>query len=201
VAEACPKCGYAEVQADECPCCRVIVSRYRAYLASIGQTATAAPKIPSVRAGRPVGTIGPTPPVFGGRPAGFWIRSAAAMVDAGFFAVVGFVIGVIGTILWGRDVMESRLMRASLTAFNLLFGSAYYIVCHWTWGQTIGKMVLNLRVVTTDGLPISLGTSVLRYIGYWLSTLILLVGYLMVGLRSDKRARHDLVARTRVIRP
>lgn len=149
----------------------------------------------------PFGALEPARTAVGGRPAGFWIRFAAAMVDAGFFAVVGFVIGVIGTILWGRDVMESRLMRASLTAFNLLFGSAYYIVCHWTWGQTIGKMVLNLRVVTTDGLPISLGTSVLRYIGYWLSTLILLAGYLMVGLRSDKRALHDLVARTRVIRP
>lgn len=30
MAETCPKCGYAEVETDECPRCRVIISRYRA---------------------------------------------------------------------------------------------------------------------------------------------------------------------------
>lgn len=194
MAETCPKCGYAEIRIDECPRCRVIVSKYRAYLAGIGQRATATSEVSSVE------TEATARKVVSGRPAGFWIRFAAAMVDGAFFTVVGFVIGVVGTLLWGRDVMESRLMRASLTAFNLVFGAAYYIVCHWTWGQTIGKMALNLRVIALDGSPISLGTSVLRYIGYWLSTLILLVGYLMAGIRSDKRALHDLVAKTRVVR-
>ncbi len=189
MAETCPKCGYSQVETDECPRCRVIVSKYRAYVRGLGQKPVSA-----------VGIVAPDREVIGGHPAGFWIRFLAAVVDGIFFTVVGFVIGFVGTTLWGSDVMESRLMRASLTAFNLLFGSGYYIVCHWTWGQTIGKMVLKLRVVTVEGFPISLGASVLRYIGYWLSTLILLIGYVMAGVRQDKRALHDLLAHTRVIR-
>ncbi|MFZ1058286.1 MAG: hypothetical protein WAP47_03725, partial [Candidatus Rokuibacteriota bacterium] len=36
MAETCPKCGYADVPGDECPRCRVIVSKYRAHLQSLG---------------------------------------------------------------------------------------------------------------------------------------------------------------------
>lgn len=35
--DTCPKCGYAQVETDECPRCRVIVSKYRAYLESLGK--------------------------------------------------------------------------------------------------------------------------------------------------------------------
>lgn len=34
MAEPCPKCGYAEVETDTCPRCRVIVPKYRVYLES-----------------------------------------------------------------------------------------------------------------------------------------------------------------------
>jgi uncharacterized RDD family membrane protein YckC len=76
----------------------------------------------------------------------------------------------------------------------------YYIVGHWRWGQTVGKMLLRVRVVQVDGAPISLGQSLLRFIGYFVSYLTLLLGYLLAGFRSDKRALHDLIAGTRVVR-
>lgn len=133
-------------------------------------------------------------------PAGFWVRFLAMVVDGLFFMAVGVVIGMVGRVLWGRETMSSRVMRASITAFNLLFGTGYYIFFHWQWGQTVGKMALRIRVVSEEGLPISVGTSMLRYLGYWLSALPLLIGYLMAGLRADRRALHDLIARTRVVR-
>lgn len=37
----CPKCGFAEVVGDSCPRCRVKVSNYRVYLATLGQGALA----------------------------------------------------------------------------------------------------------------------------------------------------------------
>ena len=40
----------------------------------------------------------------------------------------------------------------------------------------------------------------LRWVGYVLSLLPLFAGYVLAGVRSDKRALHDLVARTRVVR-
>lgn len=133
-------------------------------------------------------------------PAGFWIRFAASVIDDVFMLVVGVVVLFIARIFWGGRLGTSVVLLASLTAFNLLFGALYYILLHWILGQTLGKVLLRLRVVTLSGGSLSLGTSVLRWIGYLLSVLSFLMGYVMAGVRRDKRALHDLFARTRVVR-
>jgi uncharacterized RDD family membrane protein YckC len=133
-------------------------------------------------------------------PAGFWIRFAASVLDNVFMLVVGALVVFIAAMLWGSRVETSGVLRASLTAFNLVFGALYYILLHWLFGQTLGKMLFRLRVVTLSGGSISLGTSLLRWVGYLLSLLPLFLGYVLAGLRADKRALHDLVARTRVVR-
>ena len=83
MAETCPKCGYPQVETDECPCCRVVISRYRAYLDKLGQApakATAPPASP------PSPGVAPRPRVESGiwpegSPAGFWMRASALVVD------------------------------------------------------------------------------------------------------------------------
>lgn len=133
-------------------------------------------------------------------PAGFWIRFAASVFDNLFIAVVFALVGFITGILWGPRVGTSAVLQASLTAFSFLFGALYYILLHWIFGQTLGKVLFRLRVVARGGGSISLGTSVLRWVGYLLSLLPLLAGYVLAGVRADKRALHDLIARTRVVR-
>jgi len=59
-------------------------------------------------------------------------------------------------------------------------------------------MALQIRVVSMDGGPLSFGQSVGRYFATFLSALILGIGFVMAGVRSDKRALHDLLAGTRV---
>lgn len=197
MAETCPKCGYTQVETNQCPRCRVVVSQYRAYLQRLGQKPAAPPA-------EVVGTVAPAREVVNGAPAGFWIRFVAILVDGLCLWVVGFVVrfvavrffaGILGR-RWGGEIV----VMAVLIFILMLPGALYYILFHWKWGQTLGKMALRLRVVTVDGFPISLGTSVLRYFGYLLSALILLIGYIMVGFRQDKRALHDLLAKTRVVR-
>ena len=61
-------------------------------------------------------------------------------------------------------------------------------------------MVFKIKVVTVEGLPLSMKTSVIRYVCEALSALTLGIGYLMAGVRSDKRGLHDLVGKTRVVR-
>ena len=82
--------------------------------------------------------------------------------------------------------------------FSSLIGAAYTIAFHWMWGQTLGKMALQIRVVSMDGGPLSFGQAVGRYFATFLSALILGIGFIMAGVRSDKRALHDLLAGTRV---
>ncbi len=194
MAETCPKCGYAQVETDQCPRCRVVVSQYRGYLQRLGQK----PAAPSAGV---VGTVAPAREVVSGAPAGFWIRFVAVLVDSICLWVVGFVVRFVAVSFVAGIFSGGRAgARAVLILILMLPGALYYILFHWKWGQTLGKMALRLRVVTVDGFPISLGTSVLRYFGYLLSALILLIGYIMVGFRQDKRALHDLVAKTRVVR-
>ena len=89
--------------------------------------------------------------------------------------------------------------------------AVYSVLFHWRWGQTLGKMVVDIRVVTcrptptspgwlTDRGPLTLGCAALRQLASLLSSAILGVGYLMAGFRRDKRALHDLIAGTRVER-
>jgi uncharacterized RDD family membrane protein YckC len=61
-------------------------------------------------------------------------------------------------------------------------------------------MLMQIRVVRMDGGPLTLGQSIGRYFASYLSALTLSIGFIMAGLRSDKRALHDLLAGTRVER-
>src|SRR5437667_176087 len=67
-------------------------------------------------------------------------------------------------------------------------------------GQTIGKMIVGVKVAAAAGEPPPLGTALLRYLAYFASAGIFTLGFVMAGLRHDKRALHDLIAGTRVER-
>ncbi len=51
---------------------------------------------------------------------------------------------------------------------------AYFALLHYKTGQTLGKMVGRLKVVTLDGSSPSLGTALLRAVLYYLPILVLL---------------------------
>lgn len=185
----CPSCGEEDVEPDVCPRCGVDARD----LESIGEAERACPRLPPRMAAIP-----------GQRAdaivAGFWIRVLAVLIDYGFFLLLGLAVEVVATLLWDEWAASSRVFRVSRFVFNVLFGFWYYIMFHWLWGQTIGKMVVGIRVVTVDAAPISLPVSILRWLGYFVSALPLLIGYVMAGVRGDKRALHDLIAGTRVVR-
>ena len=73
----------------------------------------------------------------------------------------------------------------------------FYLV---QYGATPGKMIFKLRVVTPDGGGISWGRAIGRHFAKYLSGITLMIGYIMAGFDSEKRALHDYIAGTRVIR-
>jgi uncharacterized RDD family membrane protein YckC len=132
------------------------------------------------------------------RPAGFWIRFVAVLIDwAVLFLAQGMLFGA-GWMLWGGGMDARILLKGTTRLFSWIINAGYMIVFHWIWGQTLGKMALQIRVVSMDGGPLSFGQSVGRYFATILSAFILLIGFIMAGVRSDKRALHDLLAGTRV---
>lgn len=135
------------------------------------------------------------------RPAGFWIRAAALAIDVAIFLIVKLSFDLLGLRIWGREVGSSMEFVVALWTFTFVFTAVYTTVLHALFGQTVGKMVVGVRVmVGDDGAPPPFGASLLRFCAYSASLATFGFGYVMAGLRHDKRALHDLIAGTRVER-
>jgi uncharacterized RDD family membrane protein YckC len=137
----------------------------------------------------------------GARPAGFWIRAVAALADFGVFFLVQVSLGYAEAMTMGPDVQDVLVFLPLVWAFTLLFAGAYTTVLHaLVGGQTLGKMLVGVRAIGHDGSALSVGAAFLRFIGYFASLGTLGLGFIMAGLRRDKRALHDLIAGSSVVR-
>jgi len=117
--------------------------------------------------------------------AGLGERVVAALVD-------GFIISLITGVL-------SRFGGAG-------FGLSFVISLAYTWyfltrkdGQTPGKMLMHIRVVKKDGSAIDDATAIVRYIGYYISCIII-IGVLWAFWDDKKQGWHDKVANTLVVK-
>jgi uncharacterized RDD family membrane protein YckC len=68
------------------------------------------------------------------------------------------------------------------------------------YSATPGKMALGLKVIRAQGGPISYGLSTGRYFAKILDSFTFGIGYMMAGWDSEKRALHDRICDTRVVR-
>ncbi|MBM7660165.1 putative RDD family membrane protein YckC [Bacillus mesophilus] len=128
--------------------------------------------------------------------AGFWIRFVALIIDSLILGVIQFIISMLFV---GLDDPEAGTMVTSVISLVLT-------IVYFVWfqaknnGQTFGKKLTGIRVANVDGSRVSMGMMALReLIGKMISTLILFIGYLMAAGKS-KRALHDYIAKTIVIR-
>jgi uncharacterized RDD family membrane protein YckC len=133
--------------------------------------------------------------------AGFWIRLVAKFVDGLILRFLGTVVGAIA------GVLLSELLRSDeTTALILLYGmgvcvDVLYRTCFvGTWGATPGKMAVKIRIVNADGSKVSYLKAFARCFAEWLSVLTLFIGYIIVAFDSEKRALHDRICGTRVIK-
>jgi len=134
--------------------------------------------------------------------AGFWIRFVAKFVDGILMGIVSFIIMffTMGMASLGDpdEVPVTGLMLYYL--FALAVNITYYVWFHGKYGATPGKMACKIKVITADGEPISYGRSFGRFFGDLLSAMILYIGYIMVAFDGQKRALHDHICNTRVIK-
>jgi uncharacterized RDD family membrane protein YckC len=76
-------------------------------------------------------------------------------------------------------------------------GLAYHVGFWASRGATPGKSWLGLRVVSTLGQPLGLGTAVARGLGYAVSFATFGIGFLLIA--KDGVGLHDRIAGTRVV--
>ncbi len=134
--------------------------------------------------------------------AGFWVRFLAILIDA-------IVIGVLSAALipiTGAQLTTTTngvvTVNYAANAYSTLIGLVYF-VGFWAWrGQTVGMMPFNMQVVgVADGKKIDVVRGLLRYVGYILSAIPLLLGFIWAAFDARKQGWHDKIASTVVIRP
>ena len=138
--------------------------------------------------------------------AGFWVRLAAYVIDsvivfAGLLIVRLLMSGVMalldGTALDGNILFHYTLKDIVLYIFQVL----YFILLTYCTGTTLGKRLMNLRVVPADGSEkLTLLNVVYREtVGRFLCGISIGIGYLVAGIDRQKRGIHDMLCDTRVI--
>jgi uncharacterized RDD family membrane protein YckC len=68
------------------------------------------------------------------------------------------------------------------------------------FAATPGKMACKLKVVLPEGDRVSYARAIGRHFAKYISGLILGIGYIMAGFDEQKRALHDRICDTRVIK-
>ena len=135
-------------------------------------------------------------------PAGFFSRLLAFVIDLIVaLALAGGTIAI-ATLIQGtfEDFVDTSISLQTIAVAASPFILGGYFVLLWAMsGRTIGKWVMGLRLVSTDGTNPTIWQSIVRVIGYLLSALALYIGYLWVFVDGNRRAWHDHLARTLVV--
>jgi len=132
--------------------------------------------------------------------AGFWIRTGAAIIDS-ILAMI--IIMPLLTAIYGVSYWESELLfNGTWDVFlNYLF-PAIAVVIFWVYkSATPGKMATKLTIVDArTGQHPTTSQFIIRYLGYYVSTIPLGLGILWVAFDKRKQGWHDKMANTVVIK-
>jgi uncharacterized RDD family membrane protein YckC len=139
-----------------------------------------------------------------GHYAGFISRLIAYVIDLVIISVSLFVITwTVNTTIEFLNLSSTavsdfaKILMTGVTIF--LFLAGYFILFWALAGQTPGKLIMGLRIVTLDGQQLSLGRSIRRFVGYILSFLTLYIGFLWILVDDRRQGFHDKIAGTCVI--
>ena len=143
------------------------------------------------------------------RYAGFWIRFGAKIIDVLILTAVQWAIllplGMVAFSSFATNPTEGAtaspfLLMGLQQLIGIIIPAAYTTFFLGRFGATPGKMACGLRVVTPEGGKISYLRALGRNFAEWISAIILGIGYIMAAFDTEKRALHDRVCSTRVVR-
>ncbi len=135
--------------------------------------------------------------------AGFGLRVTAGLID--FFFMSLFQLTTVAALLSAGKGEQPTDPGGWLAAYGLyacmgLAIFATYHVVQWSvWGQTIGKKLVGIKVVTPDGEVPGWGRSMLRMLGYFFSLSLGGWGVVMIALDLRHQGLHDKMAETFVV--
>lgn len=138
------------------------------------------------------------------RYAAWYRRFGAVLVDMLIVNVLVFVFfpgafeifAILGRGNWSEIVVFGR----SFEGLSLIFAPFdYMFLMGWFFSRTAGMMLMKIRFSNVDGGRIGWKKSLLRALGYYLSTLLAGLGFLPILFHRKKQALHDRLAGTYVV--
>lgn len=126
-------------------------------------------------------------------------RLLAAFFDLLILGIMG--VGILFSSVRVLDANYLQLLRnlpIPFAAVFMLVSMAYYVYFTGSSGQTIGKMIMKIRVVSEGGERVTFIKAWLRWCGYIISTVFLLLGFVWIVFDPRNQGWHDKLARTRV---
>jgi uncharacterized RDD family membrane protein YckC len=159
------------------------------------------------------GPAAPPPPVWDESSStvtgygGFWIRFVAYLLDAILLNIGFWIIAAVT----GFSMIPADPAKIDPEEFIAKTGTFQLVALVVTWlyfalmessarGATVGKMVLGLRVVDDQGQRISFLRATGRFFAKFISGIILMIGYIMAAFTDRKRALHDIMASSLVVK-
>ena len=134
-------------------------------------------------------------------------RLVASLIDglilSIFYIPISIVTNATATSNYGANSSYAASgISTILTLILMVIQFAYYVYFIGSRGQTPGKMAMGVKVVRKDAVaPVGYGKAFMReFVGKFISSLILALGYLWILWDKEKQGWHDKIAGTIVVR-
>jgi len=133
--------------------------------------------------------------------AGLTSRLFAVAFDLAILAAIDAVVVYFTLAICGMTLAEFDLLPKGPLLGFLFVQNAGYLVAFTAGGQTLGKMLAGIRVVSDNSdIGLDLGRAALRTAVWVLLAVPAGLGFLTAIFSSDHRGLHDRFAQTRVVR-
>ena len=111
---------------------------------------------------------------------------------------IGRVFGFSLSALLGEEGSGQLVSTETVIAVFTLSTIVYYVFFWMMTGQTLGMMLLGLRVVTVEGRRLTVWRAILRFLGYMIAALPFFLGFAWILVDNRRQGWHDKIAGTYV---
>ena len=131
--------------------------------------------------------------------AGFWIRFVAYVIDMIVIYAVSSLLNTFSFGLLNKQLDFPILGEESLSYVIVMF--TYFIAMTYFFSQTLGKMIMKIKVETNKGDKLSFTDIIYReLVGRLLTIFLANLPYLAIAFTNKKKGLHDYIADTVVVK-
>lgn len=132
------------------------------------------------------------------RYAGFWIRTLAVVIDQIILLIPSLVLS---NLLALRGILNNNYIEIGRDFFFqfVVLWTYYSLQLSYGWQATLGMKFLKIKIINEQEENISLYQATIRFLGVFLSAILLFIGFFMVAFDKKKQGLHDKIAKTLVI--